>query len=141
MAASKASLTDAGLLVLRIAGAFLAVAHGWGKVSDGFHAMVTEGVEWRFVAGVRDLGFPAPLAFAWAAALAELVGGAAVALGLYTRFAAFAAAFTMFVAAFFRHGGEGFGAMEMALLYLCVMLGLVFTGGGKLTLDSVWRKG
>lgn len=141
MAAKKASLMDAGLLIIRISGAFFALGHGWGKVAGGFDAMVTEGVEWPFVAGVRNLGFPAPLVFAWAAALSELVGGAAVALGVYTRFAAFTAAVTMFVAAFIRHGGEGFGKMEMALLYLCIMLGLVFTGGGKLTLDSAWRKG
>ena len=31
--------------------------------------------------------------------------------------------------------------MEPALVYLSVFLGLVFLGGGRLTVDSQWRKG
>ncbi len=134
MAASKATLMDAGLLIVRIGGAFLAV-HGWGKVAAGFGSST-----WGFVSDVRALGFPAPLAFAWAAAVAELAGGVAVVLGVYTRFAALTCAFTMFVAAFMARGTDPFAAKELALLYLAMMLGLVFTGGGKLTLDALWRR-
>lgn len=136
MAASKATMADAGLLIIRVSGAFLALAHGWGKVSTAF-----SGSEWGFIQSVRGLGLPAPAVFAWAAALAELVGGLAVALGAYTRFAAFSCAVTMFVAAFMAHADDAFSKRELALVYLAVMLGLVFTGGGKLTVDSFWRKG
>ena len=136
MAASKATMADAGLLIIRVSGAFLAVAHGWGKVSTAF-----SGSEWGFVGSVSRLGFPAPMVFAWAAALSELVGGLAVTLGVYTRFAAFSCAATMFVAAFMAHADDAFSKKELALVYLATMLGLVFTGGGKLTIDSFWRKG
>ena len=135
MAQSKPTLADAGFLILRISGAFFAV-HGWGKVHTGL-----TGSTWGFVDSVRGLGFPAPLLFAWLAALSELVGGIAVTLGIYTRFASLTCAVTMFVAAFIAHGDDGFSKMELALVYLCLFLGLVFTGGGKLTVDSKWRKG
>ena len=135
MAHGKPTLADAGFLIIRISGAFLAV-HGWGKVTAGLDSST-----WGFVDSVRGLGFPAPLLFAWMAALAEFVGGIAVAAGIYTRVAALAAAGTMFVAAFMAHGSDPFAKKEMALLYLAIMLGLTFTGGGRLTIDSFWRKG
>lgn len=135
MAAAKATVTDVGLLVIRIAGAYLAV-HGFEKVAAG----LDDPSSWGFVGAVKSMGFPLPHVFAWAAAISELVGGAAVALGVYTRFAALACAGTMFVAAFIKHGDDGFSEMEPALVYLSVFLGLVFLGGGKLTVDSKWRK-
>ena len=81
-----------------LAGLGLAFGHGWGKISS----LVTGGGD-RFIAGVGALGFPLPGVFAWAAALSEIAGGLLLALGLGTRIAASFAAFTMFVAAFFRH--------------------------------------
>ncbi len=89
---------DLALFLLRLSGFGLAVGHGWQKI-----AMLSSGGGDRFVAGVEALGFPMPLAFAWAAGLAELVGGLAIALGIGTRIAAGFAAFTMFVATMFRH--------------------------------------
>ena len=61
---------DLALFVLRLSGLGLAFGHGWQKV-----AMLSSGGGDRFVAGVEALGFPMPLVFAWAAGLAELVGG------------------------------------------------------------------
>ena len=88
---------DLGLLILRLAGLYLAVAHGWGKIVG-----LASG-ETRFLEGVARIGFPMPLAFAWAAALSEFLGGLTIALGLFTRWAAPFAAFTMCVAAFGGH--------------------------------------
>ncbi len=136
MADSKVTLPDVGLLLVRLGGALL-VTHGWDKVAAG----AKDPSHWAFVDSVRRLGFPAPALFAWAAALSEFVGGAAVALGIYTRVAAFLAASTMFVAAFMAHAKDGLDKREMALLYLFPMLGLVMLGGGRLTVDSFWRKG
>ena len=51
---------DLGLLILRLAGAGLALAHGWGKVVS-----LSAGQGERFIAGVAELGFPAPGLFAW----------------------------------------------------------------------------
>ena len=138
MAAGKMSFSDVGLVILRLAGVGL-VIHGWPKVMAGIdHA---GGEPWKFVQGVAALGFPVPLFFAWAAAISELVGGAMVTLGIYTRISAFFCAFTMGVAAFVRHADDPFDVKEKALLYLVATLTLVFTGGGRGTLDSFWRKG
>lgn len=129
---AKPKPADIGLLVLRLSGLMFAW-HGWGKITAS-----PEGLQ-KFVDGVGYLGFPQPEIFAWAAILTELVGGIAIALGLYTRVFAVLAAFTMVVAAFVRHADDPFSVKEKALLYLVICLGLALTGGGSLTLDSIWR--
>jgi putative oxidoreductase len=147
---SKSFLNDVALLVLRLSGLGLALAHGYGKV-----VALATGRGDGFIAGVESLGFPLPGLFAWAAALAEFLGGLCVALGVGTRVAAAFAAVTMFVAAFLRHHAlqhllvalgvmsaseekvRSWGNPEMALVYLLVFTTLVLTGGGQLSLDRV----
>lgn len=122
---------DAGLTLLRVfAGLSLALAHGLGKVPPSD----------KFVEGVAEMGFPAAGLFAWAAALAELAGGALVALGLATRPAAAMAAFTMVVAGFVRHAPDPYAKKEMAFLYLAIMTAFVLVGGGRLSLDAIVRR-
>jgi putative oxidoreductase len=139
---------DIGLLILRLAGLYLALGHGWGKVVG-----LASGQS-RFVEGVANMGFPLPVLFAWAAGLSELVGGFAVALGLFTRWAAGLAAVTMFVAAFVRHRAasqllswlsvapaseeslKAWGNPELAAIYLIVFLSLVLLGPGRLSIDA-----
>ena len=148
-------IKDIALLVLRLSGFGLAFAHGWQKVS-----MLASGNGGPFLSGVEALGFPMPMAFAWAAALAEFVGGLCIALGIGTRIAAGFAAFTMFVAAFFRHRlalhifvwlgvyspaedvVTSWGNPERASAYLLIFLALVLLGGGRFALDRfVTRRG
>lgn len=117
-------------LVRVVFGLSLALAHGLPKVMGDMG---------RFAQGVAELGFPYPLYFAWAAALAELVGGLFVAVGFLTRPAAFFAAFTLAVA-LYRHRLEGFARMEMAVLYLAVFIAAVFIGGGAQSLDARMRR-
>lgn len=141
---------DLALLLLRLSGLGLALAHGLGKV-----LALSGGQGDRFVEGVASLGFPLPGLFAWAAALAEFLGGLCVALGLGTRVAAAFAGFAMFVAAFVRHHAfqhllvavgamraseetvRSWGNPELALLYLLAFATLVLTGGGRFSLDRV----
>ena len=123
---------ELGLLGLRVfAGLAMALAHGIGKVppSGGF------------VGAVEDIGLPAPLFFAWAAGLSEVVGGLFLAAGFLTRFAAFFLLVTMLVAAFGRHGGEGFAAQEMALLYAAATLPFLLAGCGRVGVDQLFRQG
>ena len=145
--AAPRSHVDLALLVLRLSGIGLAVFHGWPKLA----ALV--GGTSRFHEGLAAMGFPAPVAFAWAAALAETAGGVLVAAGLFTRVAAALCAVVMAVAAFARHhahhlllGKLGFhtvtpesakawGSPELALVYLLAFLALALAGGGRLSLD------
>ena len=144
---------DLTLFILRLAGIGLAVGHGWPKI-----ARLIAGDGERFILAVEALGFPMPVVFAWAAALAELVGGLAIALGLFTRLASAFAAFTMFVAAFVRHRFHqqvinwiglqnldqeivgSWGNPELALIYFLVFCALILLGGGRYSLQRlIWR--
>lgn len=145
---------DLGVLILRLAGGGLALAHGWGKVVS-----LSAGQGDRLVAGVGALGFPAPGLFAWAAALAEFVGGLCVLLGLATRVAAAFAAFTMAVAAFGQHRAhlqllakvgalavpadslKAWGNPELALVYLSIFLAIAPIGAGRFALDALIGRG
>ncbi|MEC9466093.1 MAG: DoxX family protein [Myxococcota bacterium] len=121
-------LTDSALLIVRLVfGLSMAFAHGLGKVppSDGF------------IGFVGSLGFPAPVFFAWAAGLAEFVGGIFIAAGLLTRVSGFFLLQTMLVAVFMAHGDDPFGKMEMGILYATVSLALMGTGAGRLSLDRL----
>ncbi len=84
------------------------------------------------------MGFPVPVVFAAAAALTQFLGGALVAVGFATRPAAFMILTVMCFAAFLRHAGQPFGAKELALAYASVSLALIFTGPGRLSLDSLF---
>jgi putative oxidoreductase len=139
---------DLGLLILRLAGLYLAIGHGWGKVVG-----LASG-ESRFLEGVANLGFPVPIVFAWAAALSELVGGTAMALGLFTRWAAAFAAATMFVASFVRHRAvsqflswigispaseesfKAWGNPELATIFLLVCAAVALLGPGRFSVDA-----
>jgi putative oxidoreductase len=140
---------DFALLLLRMAGVYLCVAHGWGKL------MRLLSGDARFADALTGMGLPMPAALAWAAALSEVVGGLLVAVGLFTRVAASLCAMTMFVAAFVRHHAhdlilwkvgllkvpaerlEAWGSPELAVVYLLIFLALALAGGGGLALDRM----
>ena len=141
--------TDLGLLILRLTGLGLALVHGWPKL-----VALQSGAS-KFPEALAGMGFPAPTVFAWLAALAEVVGGLGVALGLGTRLSAAVAAVTMVVAAFVRHHAhdwllgalglrtvtpelrEAWGNPELALVYLAALTAIGLIGPGRLSLDAV----
>lgn len=129
----KEFMVQFGLVVLRVSSGLMMATHGYGKIfEDGRMAKFTE--------GVAGMGFPMPELFAWAAALAELVGGITLALGLGTRISAFLIGVTMVVAAFIRHAADPFAKKELALLYLAIMVFFLLYGGGKWALDRAFGK-
>ncbi|MFP4353104.1 MAG: DoxX family protein [Puniceicoccaceae bacterium] len=122
---------ELGLLGLRLfAGLSIALAHGINKVPP----------PGGFVNSVEDIGFPSPLFFAWAAGLAELVGGLFLAAGFLTRISAFLVFATMLVAAFGAHGGEGFSEQELAFLYAAATLPFLMAGCGRVGVDQLFRQ-
>jgi putative oxidoreductase len=139
---------DIGLLILRLAGLYLALSHGWSKVLG-----LASGQD-GFVKATAELGLPMPVVFAWAAALSEFAGGLLVAVGLGTRVAAAFAASTMAVAAVGRHHAHGlllnalgvapvsdevrkaWGNPELALIYLLVFASLALLGPGRFAIDA-----
>ena len=120
-----------GLLILRLgAGLFMAFSHGIGKIP----------VDPNFVGFIAKIGFPAAAAFAWTAALSELVGGILITLGLLTRLSALFLTLTMATAAFIAHGSDTFAKKELSLIYLIIYLSIFFTGAGKYSTDSLINK-
>jgi putative oxidoreductase len=76
----------------------------------------------------------------------QLVGGFMIALGLFTRLAAFIASGHMAVAYFMAHAPQGFFPIatkgELAVFYCWVFFFMVFYGSGRWSLDALlFKKG
>lgn len=132
MAVSSSKLHDLGLLWLRVLMGCGIAYHGYGKVFGGHVSMLAE--------GLAKMGFPMPLYFAWAAALAEFLGGIFIAVGFQTRAAAFFVFVTMSVAAFKVHANDPFEVKELALAFWTMAGTLILTGGGPYTVEVKLKK-
>jgi putative oxidoreductase len=114
----------------------------------------------RFIAGLllleygtmKILHFPyaeyfanvQPLSLIWVAGLLELIGGALVTVGLFTRCAAFVLSGEMAFAYFIGHAPHGFypalNEGVAAVLFCFVFLYLSAAGGGPVSLDRILRR-
>lgn len=85
-----------------------------------------------------------PLTMSGAAGLIELVFGALLVIGLFTRFSALIASGMTAVAYFYAHAGRGFFPIlnggELAVLYSFVFLYLAAAGGGPWSVDASVRR-
>jgi len=117
------------LSILRIVAALLFMEHGLMKIF-GFPAPMPGGGELP----------PLIMAAGWI----EIIGGALLALGLFTRPVAFILSGEMAVAYFMAHAPKGFyPAMnmgELAVVYCFLFLYFAFEGGGPWSLDAAIRK-
>jgi putative oxidoreductase len=117
--------------VLRIMTGLIFLEHGTQKFI-GFPPGMRSGTGWAF-ASPGD----------WAG-LIELITGALLVLGLFTRWAAFVASGTMAVDYFYTHAPQNFFPVnsmgDAAILYCFVFLYFVFAGAGPFSLDAA-RKG
>ena len=98
----------------------------------------------------KYLGFPhlekvpEPLSMSGVSGMLELVGGALIVLGLFTRPVAFILCGEMAFAYFIEHLPRNFipllngGALAIMFCFACLFL--VFAGGGPWSLDAVVRK-
>ena len=80
----------------------------------------------------------------WTAGAIEIVGGALVVLGLFTRPVAFLCSGEMAVAYFLSHASQGFWPAlnqgDAAILFCFVFFYLVFAGAGPWSLDTLVRR-
>jgi putative oxidoreductase len=122
---------NAGLTLLRVfTGLSLAFAHGIDKIPPN------EGL----IGSVTSLGFPAPMVFAWAAALSEFLGGIFLVLGFLTRISSFFIACTMLTAILGVHALDPYARKELAFMYLFVALAFMLIGAGDWSVDKFLRK-
>jgi len=91
------------------------------------------------ILGERPAQMPVPMLYT--AGLIELVGGALVAFGLFTRWAAFVSSGLMAAAYFMAHAPQHFFPMinkgELAILYCWIFLFIAASGSGTWSLDKV----
>lgn len=131
--------SNAGLaaLVLRIPVGLTLAAHGSQKLFSWFGGYGLEGTgQW-----MASIGLEPGYLMALLAGSAEFFGGLALVLGLLTRPAALATAFTMLIAIFSVHIGNGLfmsnNGYEYALTLLAVTVALAIQGGGRYALDNL----
>ena len=93
-----------------------------------------------FIEDVANMGFPFPVFFAWAAVLAEFIGGILLVIGLFTRPAAALNLIVMIVATFLQNGGDISNKGLMSFTFLILCLTILILGGGKYSVDQVMRK-
>jgi putative oxidoreductase len=114
------------LAAVRIITALLFIEHGLMKLV-------------AFPAAVPGLPTPLP-ALLVAAAVIEIVGGALIAVGLFTRIAAFICSGQMAAAYFMFHAPQSFWPAvnqgDAAILFCFVFLYFVFAGAGALSVDA-----
>lgn len=126
-------LQPLALLVMRLALGVVMSAHGYQNTFRHLHEHV------RMVA---SLGIPAWLGYI--SSFTELAGGILVLAGLLTRFAAFAICIDLLVAIWKLHwhnGLTGEHGYEFPLALIALGVGLIFFGGGPISLDHVIRGG
>jgi len=120
------------LSVLRIVTGLLFIEHGLSKVVG-------------FPPSPMPLGPFNPLTLVGFSGILELVGGALIIIGLFTRITAFILSGEMAVAYFMVHFPKGFFPMvnkgEIAVLYCFVFLYFFFAGPGPWSVDALRRRG
>ncbi len=118
-----------GLLILRIAMGGMMLTHGYPKLLKLFSAPD------KFADPI-GLG---PEFSLFLAVLAEVLCAILLIVGAGTRFVAVPLLITMLVAAFIVHGDDPFKKQEFALLYASGYLTLLLTGGGKISVDGMFK--
>jgi putative oxidoreductase len=115
---------------LRVVVGLMLIPHGVEKLMRGVGAFAAN--------NPAKLGFWPPTAWGWVVVIIEVVGGACIALGLFTRFFAAAAAIELAIITFGVHSGVWFWTgrgMEYPLMWGCMLLIVALRGGGEMSLD------
>jgi putative oxidoreductase len=130
----------------------LRMAVGFGFIEHGYAKIIHDPAV--FIGILHALQVPAPFIFGWATILVELVGGAAVLLGMFIPLAAVPMAVVLLVAILTVHLPNGFSSIKLLsvdgagahfgqpgyetdLLYLAGLAALALGGSGPFALDAV----
>lgn len=123
---------DVGILLLRAGIGIMMIQHGWPKLAGGQQV-------WEKVGGAMgNLGISFwPVFWGFLAAMSETLGGALLAAGFLTRYAALFLTFTMAVATItmYRANQGAFSEWSHAAEIGIVCLSLVIIGAGKYSVD------
>ena len=120
------------LAVLRIVTAYLFITHGTAKLFGVPHQDMFDGLKLLSLVGI--------------AGILELVGGALMLIGLFTRPVAFVMCGFMAVAYFMAHASQGnvlvpmLNKGELAVLYCFVFLYFSVAGAGAWSVDALRRR-
>ena len=128
---------DLVLLIARVGLGVVFIAHGWQKFR-------TNGLDGT-AAGFEQLGVPAPTLSAYYAAAVELIGGAALGLGVLTTVAGVLLALDMAGAFLFVHMSNGVfvadGGWELVVVLGLFSLALAVIGAGRFSVDNTLTRG
>ena len=122
---------DLGILFLRVSiGLTMLLGHGWPKLAN-------------FTA--KSLTFPDPLGVGHQISLtltvtSEFFCSLALIVGIATRWVSIPLLITMLVAVFMVHGMDPWQKKELPIMFAIGYATLIFTGGGKFSLDSIFGK-
>jgi putative oxidoreductase len=132
--ASKFPATlDLALLVARVALGVILLAHGWQKL-DTYTMAGT-------AASFGDMGIPLPTLAAYAVTAVELVGGAALIVGVLTPVAGVLNMFSLLGALVLVHAQNGVfvenGGYELVLALAVGLLIVALQGAGRYSIDGL----
>jgi uncharacterized membrane protein YphA (DoxX/SURF4 family) len=123
------SCEDWGRFMVRLSLAMVFLVHGWQKLM---------GLD-MVVGFFGQLGLPAWLA--GVVAVIEVLGGLAVLLGVYTKWAGYALALVMLGAVFTAHAGQPWSGKEFAVMLFVLSLGVAWIAPGKIAVPLPEGKG
>lgn len=114
--------------VLRVVAGVLLVTHGYGKIMNPFGA----------VGMVEGLGFYPGVFWSPLLAATEFFGGILVAIGLFTRPAAFASMIVLLVTVYFHWivKAEGLAGAEKSMLWAAIFLYFAVRGSNSQSVDA-----
>lgn len=136
LAGFYATWSDVAYTMMRVVVGVMFLMHVSGKLKMGAAAVGAN--------VMAKNGLEPALAFAYITIFLEVVGGACIVVGLFTRFFAAALAIEMAVALLFVHLPKGYaaggGGYEYVLLIGAVMFAIALRGGGPYSVDRMIGK-
>ena len=129
---SNAAWQQTGIALVRILTGGMLIYHGW-EIFDA--AKMDEYAKWESLNGY----LPGKL-MAYTGKAAELVSGALLLIGLFTRVAAVVAALTLLYICFFIGQGRFWYEDQHPFVFALLCLGFFFTGSGCWSVDSLRAK-